>query len=144
MIIRPMTARDAEAVARLVTELGYPATPEDVARRFDRIDWQENQVVLVAEQSGQVIAWVHAAIHPYLEHDASAEILGLVVADGHRSRGVGEALVRAAESWAEARGCRALRVRSRITRERAHAFYERHGFRRIKTQHCFEKALGEQ
>jgi hypothetical protein len=32
-------------------------------------------------------------------------------------------------------------VRSRIARERAHAFYERGGFERIKTQHCFQKPI---
>jgi ribosomal protein S18 acetylase RimI-like enzyme len=80
-------------------------------------------------------------MHPCLENDSSAEILGLVVAEGRRSAGVGRELVDAAERWAVAAGCRAMRVRSRVTRERAHAFYERHGFRRIKTQHAFEKAL---
>jgi GNAT superfamily N-acetyltransferase len=137
-----MTAADADAVARLTGELGYPATPDQIARRFARIDGRPDQIVLVAEDGGAPIAWLHVAAHPYLESDATAEILGLVVGEGRRSAGVGAALVAAAETWARRAGCRAMRVRSRITRERAHAFYERAGFRRIKTQHAFEKPLG--
>jgi hypothetical protein len=34
-------------------------------------------------------------------------------------------------------------VRSRITRERAHGFYERHGYATVKTSHVFEKPLTE-
>lgn len=135
-----MQASDVDGVADLLTQLGYPTTGSNVAARFGRIDAEHN-ALLVAEESGTARAWIHVAVHPYLESDETAEIVGLVVADGHRSRGIGKALVHAAESWAAAKGCRALRVRSRIVRERAHAFYERAGFERIKTQHCFEKPL---
>lgn len=139
-VIRPMQASDIEGVADLLTQLGYPTTGSSVATRFARIDAEQN-ALLVADESGTARAWIHVAVHPYLESDETAEIVGLVVADGHRRRGIGKALVDAAESWAVAKGCRALRVRSRVVRERAHAFYERNGFERIKTQHCFEKLL---
>ena len=140
--IRPMVATDADCVADLLTQLGYPATTGQIARRFERIERERTQALLVADEGGRAVAWIHVGSHPYLECDASAEILGLVVADGYRSRGIGKALVDAAESWASSQGCGLLRVRSRSTRERAHAFYEREGFQRIKTQHCFEKRLG--
>jgi len=143
MVIRPMQASDAERVADLLTQLGYPTTGPEIERRFDRIAAEQN-ALLIADEGGSALAWIHVAVHPYLESDATAEIAGLVVADGHRSRGIGKALVDAAESWAMGKGCRALRVRSRIVRERAHAFYERAGFQRIKTQHCFEKPIDTQ
>ena len=136
-----MTPGDAEAVARLTGELGYPATADQIARRFARIEGRADQAVFVAEDGGAPIAWLHVAAHPYLESDATAEILGLIVCEGRRSAGVGAALVAAAETWARRAGCTALRLRSRITRDRAHTFYERIGFRRIKTQYAFEKSL---
>jgi GNAT superfamily N-acetyltransferase len=137
-----MEARDIESVAALITQLGYPAAPHDIARRFERIDGRDDQALLVADDGRDVVGWMHVGAHPYLESDESAEILGLVVAEGQRSRGIGAALVRAAEKWAAQHGCQVLRVRSRTTRPRAHAFYERDGFERIKTQHCFQKMIG--
>jgi GNAT superfamily N-acetyltransferase len=137
-----MEARDIEPVAALITQLGYPAAPQDIERRFGRIDGRGDQALLVADDGRAVVGWMHVGAHPYLESDESAEILGLVVAEGQRSRGIGAALVRAAEKWAAQHGCQVLRVRSRTTRPRAHAFYERDGFERIKTQHCFQKCIG--
>ncbi len=136
-----MRDEDAERVAILLTQLGYPSTPQDIARRFSRIVGRDDQALLVADDGDAVVGWMHVGAHPYLESDESAEILGLVVADGQRSRGIGAALVSAAEGWAAQHGCQVVRVRSRISRDRAHAFYERAGFERIKTQHCFQKIL---
>jgi GNAT superfamily N-acetyltransferase len=136
-----MTQADINCVADLVTQLGYPASAADIARRFTRLDGRGDQVLLVAEDEGEVAGWMQVVAYPYLETDESAEIRGLVVADGHRGRGIGAALISAAEAWAARNGCRTLRVRSNITRGRAHAFYERHGFARVKTQHCFQKPL---
>ena len=139
MIIRMMGERDVGRVADLLTQLGYPSTSAQIARRFTRIAGRADQALLVADDGTAVVGWMHVGAYPYLESDESAEILGLVVADGQRSRGIGAALVSAAEGWATERGCQVLRVRSRITRDRAHAFYERGGFERVKTQHCFQK-----
>jgi ribosomal protein S18 acetylase RimI-like enzyme len=141
MIIRIMEARDVDRVADLLTQLGYPSTPQQIARRFTRVDGRDNQALLVADDGSAVVGWMHVGAHPYLESDDSAEILGLVVAEEQRSRGIGAALVSAAENWAIEHGYQVIRVRSRITRDRAHAFYERGGFERIKTQHCFQKVL---
>jgi GNAT superfamily N-acetyltransferase len=141
MVIRPMQTRDVEHVADLMTQLGYPSTPDAIARRFTRIEGRADQALLVADSGTAVVGWMHIGALPYLECDESAEILGLVVAEGQRGHGIGTALVSAAETWASEQGCHVLRVRSRITRDRAHAFYERGGFQRIKTQHCFQKML---
>jgi GNAT superfamily N-acetyltransferase len=137
-----MAPSDVDRVAALTTQLGYPSTAEQIACRFSRVDGQPQQIVFVADDAGTAIGWLHVAVHPYLESDPFAEILGLVVAEGHRDRGIGRALVSAAESWARALGCATMRVRSRVARERAHAFYEREGFQRVKTQCCFEKTIG--
>jgi GNAT superfamily N-acetyltransferase len=137
-----MTPNDAEQVAALTSELGYPSNADQISRRFARIDAQPDQAILIAEEAGVAVAWLHVGVHGYLESDAFAEILGLVVGGGHRSHGVGRALLNAAEEWARAHDCASVRVRSRVARERAHAFYEQNGFRRLKTQHCFEKTLG--
>jgi GNAT superfamily N-acetyltransferase len=138
--IRRMVQGDTVAVAELCTQLGYPATADDIDRRAAVIDTRGQGAVLVAEEDGRVVGWIHVIATPVLETDLYAEIAGLIVDERCRSRGVGLALLHAAEAWARDAGCRTIRVRSRIARERAHAFYERHGFRRLKTQHAFEKS----
>lgn len=140
--IRPMNGADCAAVATLSGQLGYPASETEIRARFESITARSAGVVLVAENDGSLIGWIHAAISPVLEADLYGEIAGLVVDESCRSQGVGAALVEAAEEWARRAGCRAMRVRSRVMRERAHAFYERNGYTRIKTQHAFEKPFG--
>jgi len=49
--------------------------------------------------------------------------------------------VNVAEQWARARGLPWLVVRSNVTRESAHPFYESLGYSRRKTQHVYRKAL---
>jgi GNAT superfamily N-acetyltransferase len=63
------------------------------------------------------------------------------VDERNRGAGVGRALVSAAEEWAKESGLATIRVRSRIERDRAHKFYERDGYTRLKTQYVFEKPL---
>ena len=139
-----MAAADAGDVARLCGQLGYPTTAEAVAARFLHIARRRDQAVLVAESGGRPIGWVHVGLHRTLESDPMAEILGLVIDGSARRRGIGAMLMSEAERWAEDLGCATVRVRSRIAREGAHAFYERSGYRRVKTQHVFEKALARQ
>ncbi len=71
----------------------------------------------------------------------TAAIMGMVVGEGHRSEGIGTALLAACEDWARGIGCSRMTVRSRVTRERAHGFYVRHGYDIEKTSLVFRKAL---
>jgi GNAT superfamily N-acetyltransferase len=65
----------------------------------------------------------------------------LVVDEAVRSRGAGARLLDAAEAWARERGCAEMRVQSNVVRERAHTFYERHGYATIKAQYKLLKPL---
>jgi GNAT superfamily N-acetyltransferase len=72
---------------------------------------------------------------------AHALIGGLVVKDGMRSLGVGRRLCAGVENWSRSRGIFVVRVTSRSTRERAHRFYLREGYRQTKISAVFEKVL---
>jgi GNAT superfamily N-acetyltransferase len=72
-----------------------------------------------------------------------AMIRGLVVDASRRGGGIGAALVEAASGWAAGHGFRTLRVRSNSVRERTHAFYERLGFARTKSQVVFARPVGD-
>lgn len=140
--IRPARLEDAAAIAALAGELGYPASADDIARRLrNLLDRPEEQVLVAELVPGGVVGWIHGSEEFLLEYDRRALILGLVVGEAHRARGVGRELVAAVEAWAGGRGMDLIGVRSNVVREEAHPFYERLGYRRVKTQHAYRKAL---
>jgi GNAT superfamily N-acetyltransferase len=142
--IRAARNYDAPVLAELGTELGYPATRQQIVSRLAAIEAMPANAVLVAEGAeGRVVGWLHVAQAATLTGDAEADILGLVVAEAARGAGIGADLLRAAEAWARAHGHARVRVRSRVERERAHRFYERAGFARVKTQAVFAKMLAK-
>lgn len=87
------------------------------------------------------MGWVHVFLSRLLESDPEAEIGGLVVDQHHRGLGIGQRLVEEAERWARRQRCRSVRLRSNVIRTRAHAFYERLGFKVVKSQKVFRKSL---
>jgi GNAT superfamily N-acetyltransferase len=139
MITREATASDAAALAALSTQLGYPAQPEEAAERL--IALGPAGTVLVAEENGAVLGWIHVCGIQFFQSPPFAEIGGLVVDEAARGRGVGRLLLEAAVRWAAEQGYGKLRVRSNVVREDAHRFYEREGFLRVKTQAVFDRKL---
>ena len=131
------------ALARLATQLGYPAQAEEMHERLARVtDDVAGTVLVAASAHGEVLGWTHVVERLNLEESPFAELAGLIVADGARGLGIGAALLQAAEQWALARGLARLRVRSNVLRERAHAFYRRAGYVERKRQIVFDKPLG--
>ena len=140
--IRPMRETDTARVAALTGQLGYPSTPADIGARLSYLRGRPEDDVLVAvDDHDQPIGWIHVSRFASLEASDVALIGGLVVDDAHRAGGIGEALLAAGEAWARRHGATTMVVRSRVTRERAHRFYERHGYATVKTSHVFEKPL---
>lgn len=140
--IRPAKLSDAERLAELSGQLGYPTKREEMVHRMRKLKPAVLHAVMVAESGdGKVIGWVHVSVVPLLEADLRAEVNALVVADDERSRGAGALLLTAAEAWTRERGCRNMSVRSNVVRERAHGFYLRQGYEHYKTQKAFRKLL---
>ena len=141
MEIREAESGDAATVAGLVAQLGYEASPGEVAARLASIASGDDGVVLVAEDASGVAGWVQVREVAVLQSARFAELGGLVVRSGHRGEGVGERLMAAAEAWAAGRGLGEMRVRSNVVRERAHSFYRRLGYAVEKTSLSFHKRL---
>lgn len=140
--IRRAKSSDVERIAVLSGQLGYPATAAQMRKRLLRIKPASQHAVFVADSPEDgVIGWVHVSRQPLLEVEIRAEVNGLVVAEGQRSLGAGALLLAAAEDWARKRGCKGMSVRSNVIRERAHQFYQRHGYEHYKTQKSFRKPL---
>lgn len=140
--IRRARQADAARIAALSGQLGYPTTVKQMAGRLKSVLRQKNGVCFVAElNEGTLIGWVHVSVTPLLEVELRSEINGLVVDERSRSRGSGAQLLDAAEKWAKKMRCTGMSVRSNILRDRAHEFYERHGYKHYKTQKAFLKPL---
>lgn len=140
--IRRARQSDAERIAVLSGQLGYPASTQAMAKRLKTALSEKHGACFVAETSEHgVIGWIHVSVTPLLEVERRAEVHGLVVEQQARSAGAGWLLLRAAEQWAKKMRCAGMSVRSNVLRERAHGFYLRHGYEHYKTQKAFRKPL---
>jgi GNAT superfamily N-acetyltransferase len=139
--IRRAKMADTARLAELSGELGYPATTKEMKERLTDLKPTAQHAVFVAEIEKNVVGWLHVSVTPLLEVPRRAEVNGLIVAEGQRSSGAGAKLLEAAEEWARAKACKGMSVRSNVIRERAHLFYERHGYIHFKTQKAFRKNL---
>jgi GNAT superfamily N-acetyltransferase len=135
--IRSATKNDADALVALYEQLGYPTRPEEIRGRLETRD--ENADMLVAVKNNHIVGFVGVAVQSDFITGKRGIILGLVVTDGHRSKRIGAQLLDTAEKWAFARAAQSIIVRTNVIRDRAHKFYKREGYRRIKSQHIFEK-----
>ncbi len=139
--VRPARPSDAERVAALSGQLGYPCSPQEMEERLRRLERAEGHAVFVAERSGEVVGWVDVHVSSTVTTPTQADVGGLVVEEACRGGGVGRVLMQRAEQWAREHECRVIRLRSNVIRADAHAFYARLGYAEFKTQKNFRKEL---
>jgi GNAT superfamily N-acetyltransferase len=130
-------------LAILSEQLGYPVGTDELAERLAAVTANDHAKLMVAvDDEDWPIGWIHVEVKRTLVAPLSAQVMGLVVDEAARSGGIGRELLRSAEAWAAGRGCRRMLVGTRVTRERAHRFYQREGYAVEKTSYFFEKELG--
>jgi GNAT superfamily N-acetyltransferase len=135
-----MSVLDAEVVATLAGELGYPNEVEAIRTRIQAIG--EADLLLIAVDAGdKAIGFIQAHRVCIIEVGFRVEILGLVVSSTSRRSGIARRLIEEAESWAKNVGAEAISVRSNTKRIEAHLFYPALGYKKIKTQAVYEKAV---
>ncbi|HEY8870143.1 MAG TPA: GNAT family N-acetyltransferase [Candidatus Limnocylindrales bacterium] len=122
--LRPASPSDAETIAALLTDEGYPAGPSDILKRLDWFSGNDARVV-VADLGGEILGFIALYALPRFEHgDRIVRILALVVDPTVRERGVGHLLMDEAD---------------RFGREQAAAFVEvTAGHHRPEARHLFE------
>jgi predicted N-acetyltransferase YhbS len=141
--IRAAKPADAEAIALLSRELGYPAELKTVRERLRRILGRDDQRMVVAElPGGGVCGWLQAHSSVAVESGLRVEIVGLIVSDRMRRRGVGRSLVAQAETWAAEISAETVVVRSNSKRVESRLFYPSLGFLPAKTQVVYRKRAG--
>ena len=127
--IRLATQRDTGAIAPLLAQLGYPASPDELGERIERLTERPDGEVLIAELDDQVVGVAAYQLIDVLERpDPQCRITSLVVDDRFRRRGVAYALVHTIEETARDFGCFRLEVTTQPDRADALAFYLASGF----------------
>jgi RimJ/RimL family protein N-acetyltransferase len=140
-VVRPADPGDAQGLKELGDEVaaepeGWLATSDgwrsaaDERRYLRAIRRYPHAAVLVAEaEDGSVVGRLSIARdqHPASRHVAD---LGLMVAQSHRRRGVGRALLAAAVAWAREQNVQKLELHVFPHNEGAIALYEQFGFER--------------
>jgi ribosomal protein S18 acetylase RimI-like enzyme len=139
--IRPAGGGDADFVAGLASsllEFGSPAweDPDALAPGFREVlakavhgqDARSN--VLIAQgEDGTALGFVSLKVGHDVTGNERGHVADLAVVEGARRRGVGRALMQAAEAWARERGLPALSLDVWSTNERAIRFYRGLGYR---------------
>ena len=127
--IRTAGRRDAAAVARLLTALGYPCTREDAEHRIIDSLAEPDQALLVAELEHEVLGLMALDFMYYLPLGArTCRITALAVDEKARKQGIGRRLLRDAELRARQAGAARLELTTAEHRKEAHLFYQRCGF----------------
>ena len=130
MEIRDAAAVDAPALAELIGQLGYAATPAEVAARLEA-QMAGGGGTLVAVEGGKVVACASWSLTRVLHRPGPVgRVSMMVVTEALRGRGIGKALVRAVEARCAGLGCVLVEVTSNVRREEAHRFYEGLGYER--------------
>ena len=130
---------DLERLQHLMLELGYRVEVKALNHNISEI-CKKGGEVFIAEKNGVPVGSLCVIMDARLAEGIYAEIVSLIVSEKERGKGVGKALVKMAEAWAEKRVDK-IRVRANAIRSGAHAFYKDRGFEETKTQKVFIKSL---
>ena len=126
--VRSATADDAERIASLFTDEGYPAGPSDIVSRLERFASPHSRVI-VAELDGEVLGFIAIHALPRFEHDDRIiRVLALVVDAGVRERGVGHLLMTEAENIGRDLGAAFIEVTAGHHRPDAQRLFESLGY----------------
>lgn len=139
LTIRDAEATDTEALAELMTALGYKTRTSEMQMRLEIIAKDPRYRTFVAIRNGKVCGMIGTFwCYGYEHNNPGGRILALVIAEEARGCGVGRALIGAAENHFARNNIRRIAVDTRFERQDAHKFYDsvgytRNGFRFVKT-----------
>jgi len=127
--LRAARPEDADALVGLLAQLGYPDTAAFMARRLAEQLGHADAWLRVAADGSRVLGFISLHFMPQLALAGDfCRVSYLCVGEGARDRGIGEALLAAAEQEARRRGCDRMELHCDQRRTAAHRFYERLGY----------------
>ena len=127
--LRLASMQDADDVASLLTQLGYPCDRRDAAERIASVSDTDRQVLILARRDGVVCGLIGLDFMYYLPLGTfTCRVTALVVTQEAQGRGLGRQLLREAERRARAGGAARIELTSGSQRVDAHAFYKACGY----------------
>ncbi len=134
-MIRRATRADLPALVALLADDPLGATRESAdpaayARAFDAVDADAHQVLVCAEEGGEVVGTVQLTLIPGLSRGGMlrGQIEAVRVRADRRGSGLGRQLVEWAVDEARRRGCGLVQLTTDRSRTDAHRFYAALGF----------------
>src|SRR5438128_2690994 len=105
-------------------------TPELYIEAFDAIEADPNQLLLVGDIEGRIVASLQLTFIPGIAHQGAwrAQVEAVRVAGDLRGRQIGEAMMRQVIALARERGCALVQLTTNKARDDAQRFYHRLGF----------------
>jgi N-acetylglutamate synthase-like GNAT family acetyltransferase len=129
MNIRKAEVKDAEVIARLLEQLGYPTENGLVARRLSLLTDNDEHLDVVVEVENNILGFMSLHFIPQIAFDADYAVISyLVVDEKTRKQGIGRILEEYAVEITVKRGCRRIFLHSNARRTDAHRFYLRQGY----------------
>lgn len=106
--------------------------PEAYYAAFEQIESDSNHELIVAERNGEVIGTLHLMFLPSLSFQGGlrAQVESVRVDKQFQSQGIGGAMMQWSMQRAKQRGAHVVQLTTHKSREDAHRFYERLGFKR--------------
>ena len=130
---------DLPAIVRMLSEdeLGSQREryedplPETYYRAFEQIDRDVNHELIVAERNGELMGTLHLMFLLSLSYQGGlrAQIESVRVDESQRGQGFGSEMMKWTIERARRRGAHIVQLTTHRSREEAHRFYERLGFK---------------
>ena len=105
--------------------------PESYYAAFEQIEHDSSHELIVAEVNGEVIGTLHLMFLPSLSFQGGlrAQVESVRVAKSFQGQGIGSDMMRWVVDRARVRGGHVVQLTTHKSREDAHRFYERLGFK---------------
>ncbi|MES2857728.1 MAG: GNAT family N-acetyltransferase [Pseudomonadota bacterium] len=127
--LRNAVHADADDVARLLCDLGYPCETDDALERIHAIAANERQALVVARRDGVVCGLIALDFMYYLPlGTTTCRVTALVVTPTAQGLGIGRQLLKEAERRARGGGAARIELSSGSQRTEAHALYRACGY----------------
>ncbi len=139
--VRRAALEDAAVIAQLSLQLDPELNSATIAQRFVRLLERPTHAFFVLDDAGSAVGFAAAEHRSLLQFGERIELHALIVDMPLRRQGAGGSLVAAVEAWAWRRGVEDMVIRSSLSREASHPFYQQIGYVHHKTQHVYTRKL---